>query len=101
MKPSGDMPRPALNAQLVAAAEAARLEFQSRFGTNFKEARLQANLKQSDVAAMTRLTQQYLSLIEAGQQNLTIKTMALLALVVHRDLLDLLQDARIDRSEQE
>ena len=42
---------------------------------------------------MTGLTQQYLSLIEAGQQNVTIKTMALLAKVVDHDLLHLLQDA--------
>lgn len=42
---------------------------------------------------MTGLTQQYLSLIEAGQQNVTIKTMALLAKVVDHDLINLLQEA--------
>ena len=42
---------------------------------------------------MTGLTQQYLSLIEAGQQNVTIKTMALLAKVVDHNLIYLLQEA--------
>lgn len=42
---------------------------------------------------MTSLTQQYLSLIEAGQQNVTIKTMAPLAKVVDHDLINLLQEA--------
>ena len=45
------------------------------------------------MAALTGLTQQYLSLIEAGQQNVTIKTMALLAKVVDHDLINLLQEA--------
>jgi len=48
-------------------------------------------LKQSEVAALTGLTQQYLSLIEAGQQNVTVRTMALLAKVVDHDIIDLLQ----------
>lgn len=61
------------------------------FGVNLKAARLKSNLKQSDVAAITGLTQQYLSLIEEGQQNVTIKTMALLAKVVDHDLLGLLK----------
>jgi transcriptional regulator with XRE-family HTH domain len=43
------------------------------------------------VAARTGLTQQYLSLIEVGQQNVTIRTMALLAEVVDHDLVGLLQ----------
>ena len=42
---------------------------------------------------MTGLTQQYLSLIEAGQQNVTIKMMALPARVVDHDLINLLQEA--------
>lgn len=39
------------------------------FGNNLRAARLKAGLKQLDVAAQTGLTQQYLSLIEAGQQK--------------------------------
>ena len=70
-----------------------QLEFQRIFGVNLKSARLKSNLRQSEVASVTGLTQQYLSLIEAGQQNVTIKTMALLAKVVDHDLLDLLKEA--------
>jgi DNA-binding XRE family transcriptional regulator len=88
-----DKNRAAPNAELCAAGEKSQLEFQKIFGINLKAARLKSNLKQSEVAAMTGLTQQYLSLIEAGQQNVTIKTMAVLAKVVDHDLLDLLKHA--------
>jgi DNA-binding XRE family transcriptional regulator len=81
------------DAELCVAGEKYQLEFQKIFGINLKFARLKCNLKQSDVAAITGLTQQYLSLIEAGQQNVTIKTMALLAKVVDHDLIHLLQEA--------
>lgn len=94
--PRGDHGSPqhlqATDAALCAAGEKSQLEFQKIFGINLKAARLKASLKQSDVAAMTGLTQQYLSLIEAGQQNVTIKTMALLAKVVDHDLIHLLQE---------
>lgn len=83
--------RPSPDAELCAAGEKSQLEFQRVFGVNLKAARLKSNLKQSDVATITGLTQQYLSLIEAGQQNVTIKTMALLAKVVDHDLLGLLK----------
>ena len=85
--------RPLPNPELCAAGEASQLEFQRIFGFNLRKARLKSCLKQSEVAAMTGLTQQYLSLIEAGQQNVTIKTMALLAKVVDHDLINLLQEA--------
>ena len=81
------------DAKLCAEGEASQLEFQRIFGSNLREARLKSHLKQSEVAAKTGLTQQYLSLIEAGQQNVTIKTMALLAKVVDHDLINLLQEA--------
>ena len=82
----------ALEAAIHAAGEKARLEFQRIFGQNLKAARLKQDLKQSDVAEITGITQQHLSLIEAGRQNVTIKTMALLAEVVDHDLLDLLKE---------
>ena len=77
--------------EVVAKGEQAQEHFQAIFGDNLKAARLKAGLKQSEVAALTGLTQQYLSLIEAGQQNVTLRTMALLAEVVDHDLLDLLK----------
>jgi DNA-binding XRE family transcriptional regulator len=76
---------------ILAKGEKIREELQVVFGQHLKAARLKAGLKQSDVAARTGLTQQYLSLIEAGQQNITLKTMILLAEVVDRDIRDMLR----------
>lgn len=83
--------RPPLDPELLAIEEREREDFQTIFGQNLRAARLKAGLKQSDVAARTGLTQQYLSLIEAGQQNITLKTMTLLAQVVDHDLRDMLR----------
>jgi DNA-binding XRE family transcriptional regulator len=79
------------DAEILARGEKIREELQAVFGQHLKAARLKAGLKQSDVAARTGVTQQYLSLIEAGQQNITLRTMILLAEVVDRDIRDLLQ----------
>jgi DNA-binding XRE family transcriptional regulator len=76
---------------ILAKEEKLREEFQAVFGQHLKVARLKAGLKQSDVADRTGMTQQYLSFIEAGQQNITLKTMILLAEVVDRDIRDLLR----------
>ena len=76
---------------ILSKGEKSQEEFQVLFGRNLKAARLKSGLKQSEVAALTGLTQQYLSLIEAGQQNVTVRTMALLAKVVDHDIIDLLQ----------
>ena len=89
----GNAPRisPSPNAEICAAGEKAQLELQKVFGANLRAARMEAGLKQSEVASITGLTQQYLSFIENGQANLTLRTMAILAEVVARDLLDLLK----------
>jgi DNA-binding XRE family transcriptional regulator len=79
--------------ELLAREERAREDFQTIFGNNLRAARLKCGLKQSEVAERTGLTQQYLSLIEAGQQNLTLKTMILLAEVVDHDVADMLRKA--------
>jgi DNA-binding XRE family transcriptional regulator len=55
------------------------------FGENLRTARLACGLNQSQVAELTGLPQQYLSQIELGQQNVTLKTVALLAKVLERD----------------
>ena len=77
--------------KIVSQGEKSQEDFQLLFGRNLKKARLKSGLTQSEVAALTGLTQQYLSLIEAGQQNVTVRTMALLAKVVDHDIIDLLQ----------
>ena len=46
------------------------------------------------MAARTGLTQQYVSLVEAGLQNITLDTMAALARAVGRDVSALLRKAR-------
>ena len=66
-------------------------ELQILFGKNLRAARLKCGLKQSEVAERTGLPQQYLSLIEAGQQNLTLKTMSALAAAVNHEVTDLLR----------
>ena len=52
------------------------------FGENFRIARLKIRMSQTKAAELAGVTQQYLSTIEGGQQNITLKTMAALAKVV-------------------
>jgi ribosome-binding protein aMBF1 (putative translation factor) len=58
---------------------------QAIFGENVRAARLHYGLRQSELAERTGLAQQYLSLIESGQQNVTLKTVELLAEVLCQD----------------
>jgi DNA-binding XRE family transcriptional regulator len=68
-------------------------DLQVVFGKNLKAARLKCGLKQSELAERTGLTQQYLSLIETGHQNLTLKTMMALAQVVGHNVSDMLRQS--------
>jgi transcriptional regulator with XRE-family HTH domain len=61
------------------------------FGENLRQARLAANLNQIELASQTGLTQQYLSAIEAGQKNVTLRTMMRLAKVLGQDVSTMLQ----------
>ena len=70
-------------------AQAKWKNFQIMFGENMRVARLSSGLKQSDIAARAGITQQRLSIIEAGTQNLTFKTMTTLAEILGRDLPDM------------
>lgn len=72
-------------------------DLQAVFGENLKAARLKSGLKQSDVADRTGLTQQRLSLIESGHQNLTLKTMMRLAQVVNCNVSTMLLKAMGNR----
>ena len=58
---------------------------QAIFGENVRLARLQYGLRQYELAERTGLPQQYLSLIELGQQNVTLRTVELLAEVLGQD----------------
>lgn len=70
--------------------EASSPDYLAIFGRNLRAARLQAGLKQSDMASLVGMTQQYLSAVEVGRQNIKLRTMALLAEVIGRPLADLL-----------
>ena len=72
-------------------------DFQAIFGENLKAARLKSGLKQSDVAEQAGLTQQRLSQIENGHQNLTLKTMVKLAAVVDHHISALLLKVKTRR----
>ena len=70
------------------------------FGDNLWKARLAGGLKQSEVAEQAGLTQQRLSLIEAGNQNLTLKTMMRLAQAVDQNVSAMLQLAQRRRTNE-
>lgn len=79
-----------------AAQEAANdvEDLQAVFGANLAAARLRIGLKQSELAAQTGSTQQYLSRIETGQKNLTLRTMVELAKRVGEEVSTLLRRPR-------
>lgn len=56
------------------------------FGLSLRAARLNAGLKQSDLAEMTGVEQKYISRIEHGTVNLTLDTMAVLAKALGLDV---------------
>lgn len=75
----------------------AREDLQAISGENLKATRLQTGLKQSDMAGLTGLSQQRLSLIESGKQNLTLRTMMRLAHVVNQNVSAMLLQAKPPR----
>jgi transcriptional regulator with XRE-family HTH domain len=69
-------------------------DLQILFGENFRAARLKAGLSQTDVVVLSGIKQQTISQIEAGQHNLTLKTMDNLAKAVDRNVAYLLRVKR-------
>jgi DNA-binding XRE family transcriptional regulator len=63
------------------------------FGENLKLARADRGLTQSDVAKLTGISQQYLSRVELGRRNVTLKTIVLLSRTVERDVISMLRPA--------
>lgn len=49
------------------------------FGENLRVERVRAGMTQAQLADRAGLSQQYVSLVEIGRQNLTLSTMAMLA----------------------
>jgi transcriptional regulator with XRE-family HTH domain len=61
------------------------------FGANLQAARARKGMTQEDLASVSGTGRTYLSLIEAGQQNLTLSTAVSLAKAVDSTLIDLLK----------
>jgi transcriptional regulator with XRE-family HTH domain len=66
-------------------------ELLERFGENIRDARINAGLTQVELASQSGLSQQYVSLIERGRQNVTLTTARILSGIVGRDLLEMLR----------
>jgi transcriptional regulator with XRE-family HTH domain len=64
------------------------------FGARLKAARIKLGVTQAELAERAGLVQQYVSLIETGQQNITLTTAQTIAEVVHQDLSDMLRGIR-------
>jgi transcriptional regulator with XRE-family HTH domain len=61
------------------------------FGANLKAARIKRGLTQAQLADRAGLLQPYVSLLEAGRQNVTLTTAQALAKVVHQDVSDMVR----------
>ena len=65
-------------------------ELRRNFGENLRAARIEARMTQAQLADRAGLTQQYVSLVEIGRQNLTLSTMAMLARIFGRNVVTML-----------
>jgi ribosome-binding protein aMBF1 (putative translation factor) len=79
---------------LAANTDEAPSPLQILFGENLRTARLIVGLSQAELAARSGLTQQYLSKVETGHKNVTLRTMAALAEAVGREVSVLLRHPR-------
>lgn len=66
-------------------------ELRRNFGENLRNARVKAGMTQGQLADRANLTQQYISLVEIGRQNLTLSTMAMLARIFGQDVVAMLR----------
>ena len=65
-------------------------ELRRNFGEHLRAARIKARMTQAQLADRAGLTQQYISLVEIGRQNLTLSTMAMLARIFGQDVVTML-----------
>ena len=61
------------------------------FGRRFRKARLEMNLSQQEIERLSGIPQHYISTMERGRENPTLKTMQSLADAVGKPLPDLLK----------
>jgi DNA-binding XRE family transcriptional regulator len=66
-------------------------DLQIIFGENVKAARERHGMSQREFSEQTGFTQQYLSLVETGQKNLTLRTMMTLAQAVGETVSEMLR----------
>jgi transcriptional regulator with XRE-family HTH domain len=64
------------------------------FGENLRQARLKAELSQAEVAARSGMGQPYISEIETGVRDITLRTMTSVARAVASDVRTLLKPPR-------
>jgi HTH-type transcriptional regulator/antitoxin HipB len=75
-----------VGAQPTEDGEQASRELRIQFGRALRAARREAGLTQVQMAQRLGLTQQYISLVERGQENLTLETMSNLTRVIGAEL---------------
>ena len=73
-------------------------ELQAAFGRSVKAARLKARFTQTELADLCNLRQDDISRIEAGNVNVTLRTMARLAKVFGGDVWAMMQGSKADPS---
>jgi DNA-binding XRE family transcriptional regulator len=78
----------------VSWPRAAPIDLQIMFGESLKAARMRMGISQYELSRETGLTQQYLSLVETGRKNLTLRTMMALARAVGKTVSDMLRPRR-------
>lgn len=66
-------------------------DLRRNFGENLRAARLRAGLSQAELGRRVGRSQQYISLVEVGSENLTLDTMSMLANIVGRDVITMLR----------
>jgi transcriptional regulator with XRE-family HTH domain len=69
------------------------------FGEQLRAARLKAGLSQAGLGERLGLSQQYISSVEAGRENLTLATMLALARAIGHDLIVEMRRARRPRKQ--
>jgi DNA-binding XRE family transcriptional regulator len=89
---------PSPETSLVSNRESLANDLVAVFGENLRAARLRSDLTQAEIADRLGITQQYLSLIEKGRKNVTLRTMMALADVLGADVSDMLRRPRSRRS---
>lgn len=91
---STEIPKVSKSSAVVPQDDEITAELLAIFGKNLRAFRLRLGMSQSKAAELAGVTQQYLSTIEGGQQNITLKTMAALAKVVDSNVSVLLSQPR-------